>query len=72
MTCNFRIRALRESKGWTQRELAVLLGLDKSAVAHWETGRKTPTTGNLLAMARVFNCTLDALCGREPPDATAS
>lgn len=34
------IRQLRERQGWTQRELAVLVGRTQSWVNHIETGRR--------------------------------
>ena len=37
-----KIANLRELAGMTQVELAAKLGLDRSAIAHWETGRKSP------------------------------
>ncbi len=36
------LRKIRREKGWTQEELAERLGLTRSAVAAYETGRNTP------------------------------
>ncbi|HSK69050.1 MAG TPA: helix-turn-helix transcriptional regulator, partial [Candidatus Limnocylindria bacterium] len=36
------IRALREKKGYTQRNLADLLQVSDKAVSKWETGRGLP------------------------------
>lgn len=71
MTYALQIRRLRESRGMTQRQMADRLGLSPAAVAHWELGRKKPTTDNLLAMAELFGCSTDAILGREPPDSEA-
>jgi transcriptional regulator with XRE-family HTH domain len=35
-------RALREAAGLTQQELAVAVGVDRTAIAHWESGRRNP------------------------------
>lgn len=40
-------RALREAADLTQRELAEAIGVDRTTVAHWESGRHTPN-GKLL------------------------
>jgi transcriptional regulator with XRE-family HTH domain len=34
--------ALRRRAGLTQRELAEILGVDRTAIAHWEAGRRHP------------------------------
>ncbi|MEV5792686.1 helix-turn-helix transcriptional regulator [Streptomyces sp. NPDC052192] len=34
--------ALRKRAGLTQKELAEILGVDRTAVAHWEAGRRNP------------------------------
>jgi DNA-binding transcriptional regulator YiaG len=36
------IRGLREQLGFTQRDLARLLGLSESSVSLWEAGKRTP------------------------------
>lgn len=33
------LRSIRESKGWTQSELAEEMGVTIAAISHWETGR---------------------------------
>lgn len=35
-------RALREAAGLTQQELATAIGVDRTAIAHWESGRRNP------------------------------
>ena len=56
-----RIRELRQKKELSQEELARLLGVDRSSVAKWETGTNYPRAEKLLAMARIFGCTIDEL-----------
>ena len=69
MDGTMRIRELRTAANLTQRQVSAQLRLSPSAVAQWELGYATPTLDNLLALAALFGCSLDALCGREPPDA---
>ena len=56
-----RIRELRQKKQLTQEELARLLGVDRSAVARWETGSNLPRAEKLITLARVFGCSVDEL-----------
>lgn len=56
-----RIRELRQKKELSQEELARLLGVDRSAVAKWETGSNYPRVEKMMAMARIFGCSLDEL-----------
>ena len=55
------IRTNRVRVGYSQRDLANLLGISDAAVCKWETGKATPTTANLINMARLFGVSLDAL-----------
>ena len=56
---NFRI-----NKGYTQKELSQLLGLGQTTVANYENGLRSPDIGTLVAIANVFNISLDELIGR--------
>jgi len=67
---NPQIRALREAKGMTVRELANKLYVTAPAVVQWESGRNRPTLDNLLAMADLFGCSIDTICGRDAPGQT--
>ena len=46
-----RIRDVRQQRGWTQDHLASIVGVSRSAVAQWETGRSGQVTGNLTRIA---------------------
>lgn len=52
-----RIRRGRERRGLTVAELARIVGVDPSAVYHWEAGRFSPASKHMLAVA--------AACGLE-------
>jgi transcriptional regulator with XRE-family HTH domain len=49
-----RIRAARLAQGLTQDQLARAVGVTRSAVAQWETGRAGQVGGNLARIARVL------------------
>ena len=50
-----KIRTMRESRGMTQKDLAVAIGLSESAVAMYEAGRRRPKDPVVEALADVFN-----------------
>jgi transcriptional regulator with XRE-family HTH domain len=49
-----RIRDVRRERGWTQDQLASAVGVSRSAVAQWETGRAGQVTTNLTRIAEVL------------------
>lgn len=64
-----KIKELRIAKRLTQTRLAELCNVDQSTVNSWESGRRRPSFENLLLLADVLDCTIDALTGREQPPA---
>lgn len=63
------VRDRRQALGLTQEELAAKLGVDRSAVALWETGARTPGTERLPALAEALGCGIGELF--RPPEANA-
>ncbi len=62
------IRALRESRSWTQAELARKLGVTRNGVNSWEQGLSVPSTACLAELARTFSVSTDYLLGLERLD----
>ena len=58
---NVNIKHIREKKNFSQNQLADLVGVDRSAIAKWETGKAKPTADNLLKLAEVLDCSIDEL-----------
>lgn len=56
-----KIKQLRESKKYNQNDLAEALGVDRSAVAKWESGEVLPRTDKLPKLAEVLGCSIDEL-----------
>lgn len=56
-----RLKILRKEKHLRQEDLAKLIGVDRTTIAKWETGRVQPRLDRLLKMAEVFECTVDEL-----------
>jgi MerR family transcriptional regulator, light-induced transcriptional regulator len=59
-----RIKELRKLKGYTQKELASLLGIGQTTVANYEQGTRVPDAEKLNKIADLFEVTLDYLLGR--------
>lgn len=56
-----RIRAAREDQDWTQDQLAAAVGVSRSAVAQWETGRAGQITANLTRVAQALGVGVEHL-----------
>ena len=61
-TVGKRIKELRKAIGLrTQADLAEVLSVTRPLVSLWESGRSTPTTNDLMRMAKLFNVSTDYL-----------
>jgi transcriptional regulator with XRE-family HTH domain len=56
-----RIRVQRRERHLTQDELAHQVGVSRSAVAQWETGRTGQITGNLSRIAAALDVSVEYL-----------
>lgn len=56
-----RVRALRRKLGWTQVEMAEMLGVDRSYLSEIETGKKDPSLRVLKTIADGFKLSLSQL-----------
>lgn len=62
------IKRLRKEAGLTQEELAVKLGLQKSAIAKYENGRvDNIKKSTIKKMSEIFNCSPNMILGYEEP-----
>ena len=48
----------------TQKELADRLGVSRSTLAMWETGKSYPRVEVLIKLSEIFGCTIDELIRR--------
>lgn len=63
------LREYRESKKWTQEELAKKCGVKRSAIGMWENGERKPDIIMLKRLACILDCTTDDLLASIPvPD----
>jgi transcriptional regulator with XRE-family HTH domain len=59
-----RLRALREQRGWSQRELGRISGLGDTQISRYEHGSTDPSSENLAILADHLNVSTDYLLGR--------
>lgn len=56
-----KLVGLRREKGFSQEQLADLLGVSRQAVSKWESGSSMPETEKLIAIADLFGVSVDYL-----------
>ena len=67
-----KLRDLRTKAGLSQRAVANHLRVSPSIISSYETGERTPSTENLLALSYLYRCSTDFLLGRESSSANAT
>ena len=55
------ISKIRKEKNFSQSELAEILGVDRTSVVKWESGKSYPRIEILKKMSKIFNCSIDEL-----------
>lgn len=54
-----QLKIIRKANGFTQVELAKVIGIERSTYASYETGRNRPDVGVLDKIAKAFGVTVD-------------
>lgn len=63
-----RLQTLRKQHGFSQEQLADLLGISRQAVSKWESGQSLPDIDNLVRLSELYGESLDSLVkGVEAP-----
>lgn len=66
MTFAKRLRALRKEKGLTQKELGEKIGVGRTTISEYESGKIVPRQDGLIKLAEELNVTVDYLtCNHE-------
>lgn len=63
-----RIKEIRESKGMTQRQAAIALGLSPMRYGRYENEKRKPEPEMLISIAEFFGVTVDELIGNDYED----
>jgi putative transcriptional regulator len=67
---NNHLKALRESRGWTQGNLADQLGVSRQTVNALETGRYDPALPLAFRIARLFDKPIESIFIPDDADVT--
>ena len=59
-----RIKELRLENGLTQKQLAKVIHVKKSAIGNYENYLRTPSLDLIILLADFFDCSIDYLVGR--------
>ena len=60
-----RVKDLRVERGWTQQELADVVGVSRQSINSIERNRYVPSLELALLFAKVFRCTTDEIFALE-------
>ena len=56
-----RFQQFRKQNGYSQEVLAEKLGISRQSISKWERGEASPEIDNLLALAKIYDVTIDEL-----------
>lgn len=65
------MRAMREKKDMSQQAVALEIGVERSTVARWESGKSRPRAELLPKLAKLFGCSIEELLVPDGPEKTA-
>jgi len=66
-----RLFEYRKANGYSQEDLAEKIGVSRQAISKWERAESSPDTENLIALAKLYNITIDELInGKEETQET--
>ena len=61
MKLSDKIVNLRKKNGWSQEDLAEIMGVSRQAVSKWESGHSVPELDKILQLSELFGVTTDYL-----------
>ena len=59
------LKAAREAKGMTQKQVAEILGRRQQIVGHWETGYAQPDANTLFELCDIYGISIDDAFGKK-------
>lgn len=62
------LAALRKVRGLSQETVAGQIGVTRQALSKWESGETTPDLTNVIALARLYEVTIDDLVHYSPDE----
>ncbi|RKJ79438.1 XRE family transcriptional regulator [Butyricicoccus sp. 1XD8-22] len=68
-----RLQELRKRSGYSQEQVAEMLGLSRQAVSKWESGQGKPEIDNIVKLTEIYHVSADyILLGTEKVSVTVS
>ncbi len=61
MTTGEKLQKLRKDNNYTQEDLADILGVSRQSISKWESDTAFPETDKLVALRKLYKCTVDYL-----------
>lgn len=68
MSLGEHIALERKKQGFSQEEIAALIGVSRQAVSKWEKGSSSPSTENMIRLSEILGISLEQLTGCSPPE----
>ncbi len=65
MEYNNKLKELRISKGFFQKDIATKIGVATNTYQSWERGITQPDISNLIKLSNVYACSVDYIIGKE-------
>ena len=72
MSIGNNLKALRTKAGYTQKQLADIVGVKHNTISDWENGRTSPDVNNIASLCEVLKIGADILLGTTRLGATLS
>lgn len=60
-----RLRSCREHSGYSQKQVAIEIGVKPPTVSQWEAGVKNPSSENYIKLARLYGVSVDYIMGKD-------
>lgn len=60
-----RLQEARMKTGLSTNRVSDIIGISQSTISRYENARVVPTVDRLYAMAKLYGCSMDWLCGME-------
>ena len=67
-----RLKCLREQHGYSQKYVAISVGVAPSIVSRWESGLKTPSRESIIRLAELYGISVDYLLDRSDNESRLS
>lgn len=59
----YKFKQYREARGFSQKFVALSLGVKAPSISDWEKGKTNPTIENLIALSKILGVSCDELLG---------